>query len=241
VEERDREWVFEPSSELELSMLERLHRYPREPDMTVFLLRSAAALALRAWLKVYHRLRIRGREHLPREGSFILVANHASHLDVLCLLSALPLGRLHAAFPAAAADYFFENVTRGALSVLFFNAIPFRRREGASQSLLLCRGLLGNPGNVLVLFPEGTRSPTGTMGPFKSGIGILAGGTSLPVVPCFLRGAHEALPRGSSWPRPVPLELRLGPPRAYPGAPPTPEGAMEVARDLEEAVRALGA
>src|SRR5258708_39623364 len=96
--------------------------------MLVYGLRSFVALVLRVWLRTYHRLEIRGREHLPKHKSFVLVANHTSHLDTLCLLAALPLRKLHRAFPAAAADYFFEIVAAiwsGAGSV---NALPFGRQ-----------------------------------------------------------------------------------------------------------------
>src|SRR5687768_2007510 len=106
----------------------RFNRFPREPDLLVYGLRAAANLCVRACLLTYHRLHVVGRENLPRDLSFVLVANHSSHLDVLCLLSALPLRQLHRAFPAAAADYFFGSVTRVALSVLVVNAMPFYRK-----------------------------------------------------------------------------------------------------------------
>ena len=73
---------------------------------------SLTALVLRGWLKFYHRLEITGRENLPKEGSFVMVANHASHLDTLCLLAAITLRKLHRAFPAAAQDYFL-SASRG--------------------------------------------------------------------------------------------------------------------------------
>jgi len=233
-------WTYQPSEELDLSMVERLKRYPREPDMIVYLLRSAAALGLRSWLRAYLGLRIHGRENLPREGSFILVGNHTSHLDALCMLSALPLAQLHRAFPAAAADLIFESLARSSFSALFLNAIPFQRKGGSSASLALCRGLLANPGNILLLFPEGTRTATGDLGPFKPGIGLLAGGTPIPVIPCHLRGAFEAWPRTARFPRPGKLDLVIGTPRTYPHTEATREGALEVAQDLREAVRVLG-
>src|SRR5690242_11351741 len=97
-------WHYEPASDLDRTLVERLRRFPREPDITVYLLRSLAALIVRGWLRIYHRLEICGRNHLPADKSFIIVSNHSSHLDTLCLLAALPLRRLHQAFPAAAQD-----------------------------------------------------------------------------------------------------------------------------------------
>ena len=80
--------------------------------MLVYGLRSLVALIIRALLRIYCRFEIIGDEHLRRNRSFVLVANHSSHLDTVCLLAALPLRRLHRAFPAAAADYFFKSVPR---------------------------------------------------------------------------------------------------------------------------------
>ena len=82
----------------------RLRRFPREPDQFVHGLRLLIALIIRGLLRLYHRFEIVGREHLPNDESFVLVANHSSHLDTLCLLAALPLRRLHRAFPVAAED-----------------------------------------------------------------------------------------------------------------------------------------
>ena len=69
-----------------------------------------------------------------------------------------------------------------------------------------CRELLANPGNVLILFPEDTRTASGRMGEFKPGIGLLVAGTSLPVVPCHLRGGFPPSPKGKSSPRPRKLQ-----------------------------------
>src|SRR5687767_7788390 len=174
-------WRYQPVLDLDQTLIERLRHFPREPDMLVYALRSAASLAIRAWLLGYHRFEIIGREHLPTEGSFVLVANHSSHLDALCLLSALPLKKLHRAFPAAAADYFFESLPRIWIAAVAINALPFARQVHVRQSLSLCENLLANPGNVLIIFPEGTRSVTGKVGKFKSGIGMLLAGSQVPV------------------------------------------------------------
>src|SRR5215475_9816407 len=106
-------------------MVERLQRFPREPDMLVYGFRALTAFMMRGWLRLYHRLEVQGRENLPTERSYVLVANHCSHLDTICLLSALPLGKLHRAFPAAAQDYFFVSVPRLALAAVVVNGLPF--------------------------------------------------------------------------------------------------------------------
>jgi 1-acyl-sn-glycerol-3-phosphate acyltransferase len=232
-------WHYEPASDLEDPVIERLRRFPREPDMLVYGLRSMAALLCRGWLCVYHRLSITGREQLPAEGSFVMVANHASHLDVLCLLAALPLARVHRTFPAAAKDYFFTSAPRLLLAAIAVNAMPFDRRTSPRRSLGLCRRVLDKPGNALILFPEGTRSATGELGEFKPGIGLLLAGTSYPVVPCYVEGAHEACPKGSWFPRPRPIRVRIGAARTYTDLRCGKDAATSIAQDLREAVQTL--
>ena len=191
-------------------------------------------MLFRSWLSVYHRLEIVGRENLPANGSFVLVANHTSHLDTLCLLAALPLRQLHRAFPAAARDYFFVTAPRVAAAAIFVNALPFERQIHARQSLELCRHLLANPGNVLILFPEGTRSLDGALGKFRPGVGWLLAGTNVPVLPCRLAGCYRALPKGTWWPRPCRLKLTIGAARTYPDTEP-----HTIAEDLRRAIIAL--
>jgi len=232
-------WHYEPARDLDQTLVERLRRFPREPDMLVYGLRSMAALTLRAWLRTYHRLEITGREHLPVDSSFVMVANHSSHLDALCLLAALPLRKLHRAFPAAAEDYFFVDLPRTALAAIVVNALPFPREVSAKQSLALCRQLLASAGNILVLFPEGTRTTTGRIAEFKPGIGLLLAGASVPVVPCHLEGAFAAWPKGRAIPRPRRLTLRIGAPRRFDHLAANKDCMLQVARELQAAVEEL--
>ena len=234
------EWEYHPAPDLEEGVVERLKRFPREPSMLMYGARSAAALVLRAWLRTYHRLHIIGRENLPREGSFILVGNHTSHLDALALTASIPLKRLHRTFPAAAADYFFSSLPRSVISAVFINALPFERQAGGAQSLTVCEKLLARPGNILVIFPEGTRSTTGELGRFRSGVGRLAAGNSIAVVPAFLHGAARAWPKGSALPRPRRLTLRIGEPRVYADLPPNRDSVGRICTELREAVAELG-
>lgn len=232
-------WSYEPAADLDKSVIERLRHFPREPDMLVYGLRSAAALMLRGWLRLYHRFTITGAENLPATGSFILVANHASHLDTLCLLSALPLRKLHRAFPAAAKDYFFVSVHRLAMAAIVVNALPFGRQSQIRQSLDLCRQLLANPGNILILFPEGSRTKTGQMGEFRPGIGLLVAGTDIPVVPCHLNGAFHAWPKGKMLPRPGTIRLQIGAPLKFNHYSAGKDAAEQIGAELGKAVQAL--
>jgi 1-acyl-sn-glycerol-3-phosphate acyltransferase len=233
------QWHYEISEQLDRTMVERLRQFPREPDLLVYGLRSAATVLLRAWMKSYHRLTIVGRENLPREGSFIIVANHASHIDTPAILSALPLRKLHRVFPAAAKDFFFVSVPRTAVAAIVVNALPFDRQGNIRQSLGLCRAVLDNPGNILLIYPEGTRSTTGAIGEFRPGIALLLAGRDLPVVPCYLDGAFHAWPKGAALPRPRKLRLVIGQPRRYTELHRGKESAQIICQDLREAVLAL--
>ena len=233
------QWHYEISEQLDRTMVERLRQFPREPDLLVYGLRSAATVLLRAWMKSYHRLTIVGRENLPREGSFIIVANHASHIDTPAILSALPLRKLHRVFPAAAKDFFFVSVPRTAVAAIVVNALPFDRQGNIRQSLGLCRAVLDNPGNILLIYPEGTRSTTGEIGEFRPGIALLLAGRDLPVVPCYLDGAFHAWPKGAALPRPRKLRLVIGQPRRYTELHRGKESAQIICQDLREAVLAL--
>jgi 1-acyl-sn-glycerol-3-phosphate acyltransferase len=230
------QWHYDPAADFDQ---ERACEAARAPGVLVSGVRSLAAAVVRCWLRGYHRLTIVGRENLPSGRSFVLIANHASHVDTLCLLSALPLRQLHRAFTAAAQDYFFSSGSRGLLS-LFFNALPFDRTVNPRHSLSLCAGLLQKPGNVLIFFPEGTRSETSEPGEFKPGVGLLVAGKDIPVVPCNLSGTHAAWPKGAWFPRPKAIRLTIGAPRDYTHLPHTKESFVQIGRELREAVMLLG-
>jgi 1-acyl-sn-glycerol-3-phosphate acyltransferase len=232
-------WHYERAVDLDSTLADRLRRFPREPDITVYTLRTMAALLTRGWLRAYHRLEIHGREHLPAQGSFVVAANHASHLDTLCLLAALPLRKLHRAFPVAAQDYFFDGVPRTAAAAILVNALPFARQTHIGHSLDLCHRLLANPGNILILFPEGTRSTTGQMGDFRPGLGMLVAGLDVPVLPCYLEGTFAAWPKGKSIPRPAKVRLRIGPSQTFAGLPRRKDTAEKIAGAIRQSVLAL--
>ena len=233
-------WKYHPSPDIGRPIADRLQNFPREPGMLAYAVRSIGAIVLRVWMRIYHRLRIDGRENLPPDGSYVLVCNHTSHLDTLCLLSAVALRRIHHCFPAAAADYFFTSLPRSAISAVLINALPFDRKAGGAQSLDLCSRLLLEEGNILILFPEGTRTSTGEIGRFRSGIGRLAAGNDLNVVPCHLEGGIDAWPKGTLLPRPRRLHLRIGRARNFHHLDTTAESVKAVSTELQRCVIRLG-
>jgi 1-acyl-sn-glycerol-3-phosphate acyltransferase len=211
-----------------------------EPGMLVRGVRFLAAVVMRVGLRVYERFTIVGRQNLPVDGSFILVANHASHLDTICLLSALPVGQLHQTFPVAASEYFCVNRLRAFFTKLFVNVLPFERQFACGQSLSACAQMLREkPGTILILFPEGTRGGGIEPGEFKPGVALLASGSDIPVVPCHLAGTHAALPKGAWFPRPGAVRLTIGAPRVYAHLSATKESRTRICRELREAVMSL--
>ena len=232
-------WQYDPAADLDQSLVERLRNFPRQPDMLVYGLRSLVALIIRGLLRVWCRFEIVGEEHLRSNRSFVLVANHSSHLDTVCLLAGLPLRRLHRAFPAAAADYFFKSVPRTWIATVIVNALPFERQTHVRNSLAICRELLANAGNVLIIFPEGTRSKTGELQDFKPGIGSLVAGSDVAVLPCYLDGACRAWPKGKRIPRPRKVRLIIGAPRDYAKRLPEKSASSAIANELRAAVEQL--
>jgi 1-acyl-sn-glycerol-3-phosphate acyltransferase len=210
-----KKWRYDSSRDLERTPLDRLRQFPRDPDRLVYGLRSVVALVIRGLLRIYNRFKIIGHQNLRTNRSLVIVANHCSHLDTLCLLAALPLRKLHRAFPAAASDYFFRSVPRLWIAAVIVNALPFARQMRIRQSLSLCEDLLATPGTILIIFPEGTRSTSGELREFKSGIGALVAGRDIPVVPCFIDGSFRAWPKGRRLPRPQKVRLIIGAPRNY--------------------------
>lgn len=235
-----KEWEYQPPPDIDATLAETLQNFPREPRMLPYTLRSIAALLLRGWMRVYHRLQIDGREHLPEEGSYILVCNHTSHLDTLCMMCAVPMKKIHRTFPAAAADYFFSSLPRSAVSAILINALPFNRKLKGAESLAVCSKLLENEGNVLIIFPEGTRTTTGEMGRFRSGIGRLVAGTDLVVLPCHLAGGVKAWPKGKLFARPKKLHLRVGAAQSYGKSEKSAASVKAICEDLQERVASLG-
>jgi len=142
---------------------------------------------------------VHGTASLKKLGkSFIVVANHSSHLDAPLIIGGLPYRHARYLAAGAAADYFFDVRWRKWLTALFFNAFPVDR-GGKRKSGGISKGLLER-GVPLLIFPEGGRSATGELGVFKPGAAALAISCDVPCVPVALVGANVAMPRGQSWP-----------------------------------------
>lgn len=233
------DWQYKPAADAGLAPGERLRSLKRETGLLGSLSQSAWRVLVRAYLRGYHRLQVTGAEHLPPRPPFIMIANHSSHLDAVTLASALPWRLRRSAFPIAAGDVFFETPVASIFSAMMLNALPMWRKRCGSHAMQELRDrLIGEPA-IFVLFPEGTRSRDGQMARFKPGIGMIVAGEDVPVVPCYLEGAHRAFAPGSSVPRPVRLTLRIGPAHSFAAVPNERAGWQQIAAELEAAVAAL--
>jgi 1-acyl-sn-glycerol-3-phosphate acyltransferase len=194
-----------------------------------------SALILRPFMALFIGLRVRGRERLPKNDPFILVANHSSHLDTLSLLSLFPLSRLAKVRPVAAADYFERNRVVSTMSRAFFNILPIKRRGLTPETnpIPQMEAVL-RAGQSLIIFPEGTRGLPGSPAHFHSGAAhLIEKCPGIPVIPVYLINMGRSLPKGEWIPVPFFCEVRIG-------APCQPQGnRREVTAALENAVREL--
>lgn len=170
-----------------------------------------------------------GREHLPAGGAYILAANHASFLDpVVAGIGCWRRVRFLARKTLLQRRDGSVNERKALLADLF-HVIPIDRDRGGRGGL---RGGLAclAAGNVLMLFPEGTRSTDGEIGEFKSGVGLIALKSGVPVVPVCIDATDRAWPRGRNRPL-IPkrvVTVSYGEPVTYA----KPTKADEVAHDL---------
>lgn len=144
-------------------------------------------------------LDVRGRLNLPTEGPAIIAANHNSHIDTLLLLCLFPSKTLAQVRPVAAADHFLKTRLSTWFSRNVIGIIPVNRKgaEKGEDVLAGCKQALAK-GEILVIFPEGSRGEAEQMGAFKTGIARLAECfPKTPVVPVYIQGAGRVLPRGS--------------------------------------------
>ena len=142
------------------------------------------------------RTHYEGRSNIPPHTNFIVAANHCSHLDMG--LTKMALGEYGKDIVAlAAADYFFDTKYKRAVMENFTNLVPMERTGSLRQSLRHARSFLDQGYNALI-FPEGTRSMTGIMADFKPVVGYLSLHARVGILPMYLVGTYEAMPKGTT-------------------------------------------
>lgn len=211
--------------------------------------RLSQALWILPIARLFAHLRVTGLEHLrDLDGPVIFASNHQSHLDTPVILAALP-GRWRARVAPAMQKEFFkahffpagygwrERVRNGALYYLaafYFNGFPLPQREAGTRQTLRYIGDLTADGWSILIFPEGLRSETGSIRPFRGGIGMMASRLDLPVVPVRIDGVDRVLHLSWRMATPGPVRVAFGAPMRLRG-----DDYAALAGEVEAAVKSL--
>jgi len=185
-------------------------------------------------------LNVRNGGGLPAKGPAIVVANHNSHLDTFVLISLFPLRQLGKLRPVAAADYFLRTRPLAWFTLNIINMIPIARAEKgkidrSADPLLDCAKAL-EAGEILLVFPEGTRGDTEAIAKFKGGVARLKEQfPDVPVIPIYMQGLGRVMPKGEFALVPVVVDVFVGAPVPSSGSRP------DFTRAMEQAVVALKA
>ncbi|MBI4711997.1 MAG: 1-acyl-sn-glycerol-3-phosphate acyltransferase [Planctomycetes bacterium] len=144
-------------------------------------------------------LRTAGRQHIPKKGGGLIASNHQSYLDPVLV----GIGINRPVYFLAKRELFEANWLFGVL-ISSVNAIPLPRESGNAGVMRQAIRLL-QEGKLVLVFPEGTRTSDGRIGPLTKGIGLLSSKANIPVIPTLINGAFEV------WPRHHTLPARLKP------------------------------
>jgi 1-acyl-sn-glycerol-3-phosphate acyltransferase len=163
-------------------------------------------------LKTFFRPWVEGAENLPQSGGAILASNHLSFSDSFFL----PLEVERRVTFLAKGDYFTGKGIKGKLTAAFFkgiNQVPVDRSGGRASEAALRKGVeILNSGELLGIYPEGTRSPDGRLYRGKTGIARMALEAGVPVIPVAMINTFDIQPPGQVMPRIMRVGIRIGEP-----------------------------
>ncbi|HEX5379102.1 MAG TPA: lysophospholipid acyltransferase family protein [Phenylobacterium sp.] len=184
-----------------------------------WLRRFVLVLIARPIARIFTGADIIGREKLPLRGPAILAANHASHVDTILMLTLYPSKALDRVRPAAAADYFLRGGIVSWLSNTIIGIVPVARdKAGTGVDVLAPVREALKSGDIVLIFPEGTRGDGEEMAQLKSGVARLAADVpEAPVFPIWLQGAGRVLPKGEAVPVPMNCTVLVGDPLYWQG------------------------
>ena len=181
------------------------------------------------------RYRVQGREHIPKNRAVVFCSNHESNVDPPVLFQALHK-RLHVLFKAE-----LTKIPVLGKVMLAGGFVPVERdkREASMASIDRAAASIRS-GNSFLIFPEGTRSRTAEMLPFKKGGFIMAIKAQAPIVPVAVSGGRAAMQKGSWFVRPVMVRVRIGEPVETAGfSLDQRDELIDIVRARIEALRAL--
>ncbi len=151
------------------------------------------------------RIRTFGRERIPKEGGVLLIANHQSFLDPIIVSVGLPRQVCYFAREDLFRGRFFHWLIRS------LGAFPVKRGAADTAAIRMAIERL-RAGEIVLLFPEGTRTNDGSVGVFHSGMCTIAARGNAPIVPVAIDGAFEAWPRNQKVFTFRPLKVAYGDP-----------------------------
>ncbi|HEX6917508.1 MAG TPA: 1-acyl-sn-glycerol-3-phosphate acyltransferase [Phycicoccus sp.] len=163
-------------------------------------------------LRLLFRPWVEGEENIPETGAAIFASNHLSFSDSIFLPLVVPRRMTF----LAKSDYFTGEGLKGRLTAWFFRGVgqlPIDRSGGRASEAALRSGLkvLGR-GELLGLYPEGTRSPDGRLYKGRTGVARMALEAGVPVIPVAMIGTDKAQPTGRKIPKLVRIGIRIGTP-----------------------------
>jgi 1-acyl-sn-glycerol-3-phosphate acyltransferase len=197
--------------------------------------RVAMVLLFRPIARLMFGLNKIGAENLPTQGPAIIVANHNSHVDTLVLLCIFPSRLIGKLRPVAAADHFLGDPVSSWFSRRVVGIIPLKRVGAQKGEDVLAQAKVAlADGDILIVFPEGTRGAPEEIGAFKAGVARLAeAAPNAPIVPIYIQGAGRALPRGSKIPVPFDITIVIGKALKFSGS------RSQLVADLRDRIDAL--
>ena len=150
------------------------------------------------------KFRVFGLENIPRSGGVLLASNHQSYLDPVLVAMVLPR-EMH----FMARRTLFRNPAFRAI-IAGYNAFAIERDTADVKGVNSAIARL-EAGNILLVFPEGTRTGDGSIGPMKS-VGVIAERAAVPIVPVLIQGAYDVWPKGRLVPRLGTISVVFGKP-----------------------------
>ncbi|MGD9014713.1 MAG: lysophospholipid acyltransferase family protein [Candidatus Omnitrophota bacterium] len=149
--------------------------------------------------KLLFRLKVEGRENLPKRNNFIVVSNHASFLDPFVIAAAVPK-KIH-----CISNRFLYHIPWLKWCLQRLESIPTGGSSEKAIDYLIRDKIVG-------LFPEGGCSRDGKLREFRDGAAVLALKTGRPIVPCAIIGSYKALPVWAKFPTLCPIKVKIGKP-----------------------------
>jgi len=153
---------------------------------------------------------VEGVANVPSTGGLIVCGNHFATLDPPMVPAFLPRPD---SWSMAKSEYFRKRWQHWLFTA--YQSFPVVRHTADRAALRRAFDLLKD-GQVVVIYPEGTRVESGTLSTPEPGAGFIAQKSGCPVLPVAVTGTRECMPKGSRWPRRVPVKIRFGKPFLIP-------------------------